>query len=119
MGYYLYTRPGFVLEVTRYRGMVYQPLPGNRTGNTYSLKILNMSNKDATYYLGTNEISAELISGENPITVKAGAVHDTNVTLIVDNNSFISKVNSFKFTLERTEDSIKKIVEEKSTFILP
>ncbi|MFN8671430.1 MAG: cytochrome c oxidase accessory protein CcoG [Candidatus Sericytochromatia bacterium] len=120
ISYQLYSRKGFDFEVTRNRNLIYQQLGNGKISNIYSLKVLNMSNKDASYSLKLKDIDAEIITGSNPISVKAGGVEDVAVSLIATQAKFPAKVTKFHFLLERTDENSQKTeVEEGSTFVVP
>jgi cytochrome c oxidase accessory protein FixG len=115
----IFTRPGFDFQIIRNRNLIYQQLPDGRISNMYYLKIMNMSNEDQSYYVSVKDLNARLVTGENPVKVKAGEIYDTGITLIVPQGILPDNVTRFSLTLERLDKGIKKIVEERSTFITP
>lgn len=120
IGYKLINRTGFDFQIIKNRDFVYQQMPDGKISNNYALKIMNMSNDNQSYLLQVNDITAEAVTGEIPISVKAGEVHDTSVTLVADASKLKDKVNSFSFTLKRIDPKAEnRAVTEKSTFVIP
>ncbi len=120
IGVKLINRSGFDFQVIKNRDFVYQKMPNGQISNNYTLKIMNMSNDDQTYLLQANDINTQIVTGEIPINVKSGAVHDTSLSLISDPEKLKDKVNSFSFTLKRIDPKGKnQEMTEKTTFVIP
>jgi cytochrome c oxidase accessory protein FixG len=120
IAFQIFTRPGFDLEVTRNRNLLYQQMPGGKISNMYSVKVMNMNNDEEAYYLGVNDIDAALLTGKNPFILKSGEVQDMMVTLVAPASQFNEKVTKFSFVMEKVEKGVKgKAVDERSTFLIP
>lgn len=120
IAYNLITRPGFDFQAIKDRSAVYQQLPDGRVSNTYTMKVMNMTNEDQIYLLKLKDIDAQVVMGEIPIKLKAGETHDTGATVIVEPSKMKAKENTFFFVLERkNKDGTSSEVEEKSIFIIP
>ena len=117
----VFTRPGFDLQIVRDRQLLFQVLPNGKVINMYSIQILNMSEKDEKYTLKIKDIKADLLTGQNPVTVKTGDAYVFNTSVTADKAQFgEAKVNKFSFVIERESQDGKIIeVSRGSTFVLP
>ncbi|RYX88882.1 cytochrome c oxidase accessory protein CcoG, partial [bacterium] len=120
IGVKLINRSGFDFQIIKNRDSVYQQMANGKISNNYILKVMNMSDDDQSYLLQVNDLNADIIVGEVPISVKAGDVRDTGVSLVSDSSKLEKKVNSFSFTLKRIDPKgMNKEMIEKSTFVVP
>lgn len=111
------TRPGFDIEITRNRNLMYQKMTDGSISNMYFIKVLNMSEEEQMYMIKLKDIEGSIVTGENPMKVKSGDVHDTTLTVISKpvSNEAISK---FSLILERIDEKGKgRSVEERTTFL--
>lgn len=118
MVYKISTRVPLDLEVLRDRNSLYQKAEDGRVSNMYTIKAMNMDSRPHRYMIKTKGIKADLIVGNNPITVKSGEVFQTSIALIWEDGLPGKKVNYFDFVIEDA-DNPEITAKRGSTFFIP
>lgn len=80
----LITRTPLALDVLRTRGQLFQEIPGGYIQNTYTIKILNMSNEDHGYKLTISGLRDSRLDPADLVKVKAGEIGEISANIIVD-----------------------------------
>jgi len=83
------------IDVIRNRHALYQKTADGKILNIYTIKALNMDNKDHSFMVKVDGISAKLMIGNNPIQVKRGEVYQTTVSLTIDEKAATKKVRTY------------------------
>ncbi len=116
--YGIATRVPLDIDVLRSRNFLYTKTPDGRIINVYTVKILNMDNIDHRYFIKTEGIHANILTGDNPVSVKKGEVYQTTLSLIVQDKIPNKKVTHFTFIVEDIDNKAMSAKRE-STFLLP
>lgn len=82
--YKVATRTPLEIDVVRNRSSLYQRTSDGKILNIYTLKALNMDQKDHRFMIKVQGMQAKLVVGSNPIQVKGGDVYQTTVSLSID-----------------------------------
>ena len=116
--YKVATRTPLEIDVVRNRSSLYQRTSDGKILNIYTLKALNMDQRDHRFMIKVEGMQAKLVVGSNPIQVKGGEVYQTTVSLSIDEKTATKRVNHFSFVIEDI-DNPKIKARRESTFIAP
>ena len=111
----LLTRIPLELDVLRLRGQLFQEIPGGFVQNTYTVKILNMSEDDRTFTLTATGLPLENMTSAENLLVPAGEIGEFSSSLIVNPDKLESAISKIEF--EVTDGDIT--ATSKSTFVGP
>lgn len=116
--YKVATRIPLEIDVVRNRSSLYQRTPDGQILNIYTLKAINMDQRDHLFMIRVEGMQAKLVVGSNPIQVKGGEVYQTTVSLSIDEKAANKKVSRFAFVIEDV-DNPKIQAKRESTFLAP
>jgi len=89
------------MDIIRDRSALYQETSEGLVENVYTLKIINMTDKEQTYRLSVKGIEgAELINREGDVSVASGAVMDLPVRVRVDPANLTTPSSKIVFVIE-------------------
>lgn len=116
--YKLSTRMPLDIDVLRNRSSLFDKTTDGRVINVYTIKAMNMDNQDHQYILKVEGIPAQLVVGNNPISVKGGEIYQTSLYLIAGDRTLSKRVNHLTFVIE-DKDNPKVSARRESTFLIP
>lgn len=116
--YKVATRIPLEIDVVRNRTSLYQKTSDGKILNIYTIKALNMDQRDHRFMIKVEGMQAKLVIGANPIQVKGGEVYQTTVSLAIDEKAATKKISHFAFVIEDVDNPRDKARRE-STFLAP
>jgi cytochrome c oxidase accessory protein FixG len=117
-GWTLYNRMPAVLDVVRDRGALSRESDEGLIENTYTLKIINKSQKEQSYQLSVSGIEQINWIGPKVITIKGGEIAGVPITLSVDPAELPAVKTDIEFKIENTVDQ-SVVLTQQSTFFKP
>ncbi len=117
-GWTLYNRMPAVLDVVRDRGALSRESDEGLIENTYTLKIINKSQKEQSYALSVNGINQMNWIGPNVVTIKGGEIAGIPITLSVDPAELSQFKTDIEFKIVNSADS-SIVLTQQSTFFKP
>jgi cytochrome c oxidase accessory protein FixG len=119
LAYKLNTRVPLDIEVLRDRAALYTVSADGSVSNMYTIKAMNMDNRDHRYMIRAAGIPDAVVAvGKNPVTVRSGEVYQTSLALIVKASQMNSRVSRFDFVIEDV-DNAAVTAKRQSTFLVP
>lgn len=118
--YVLLNRVPFKLEVARERGALYQETANDTITNSYTLKLLNMSQAPHDYTLSVEGLSNVKVRGDTKYHLRVNEVKETPLTL--EFNPATEKRNEARSTIYfviHDAKSGEEVHRVKNTFIAP
>lgn len=113
----LSTKKTVELNILRDRNVLARQI-GEQAQNSYTIKILNKTEKPRSFILSAEGLSALEIVGNKPIEVAAGQVHESIVRIQAPMNTLTSPSAEISFTVQAI-DNQKDSVSHRTTFIRP
>lgn len=114
--YSLITRIPLELDVIRDRGALYQLTGMGQIENAYTLKILNMTDKEQNFKLSVSGLEGIHISTKTDITVLSGEVFTLPTSVEVDPKYMKESTYDIEFIIESKDDPTLK-AESESRFL--
>jgi polyferredoxin len=105
------------IDVLRTRGQLFQEVPGGYVQNTYTIKILNMSDDDRTYTLSVSGLEAYRLSPEGDVPVKAGEIGELSANILMDPDLLKAVVTPILVVVNSADGELQ--AETESRFIGP
>jgi cytochrome c oxidase accessory protein FixG len=119
LGYSIVTRIPLQLDVIRDRNSLYRETDEGLIENVYTLKVLNMDNKDHVYSLEVDGVDGVIVKMDKPvISAQGGNVIDVVVRLQADPYDLSKRSSEVSFTLE-ANDNTELTVTETARFLGP
>ncbi|WP_221798238.1 cytochrome c oxidase accessory protein CcoG [Oceanobacter mangrovi] len=118
--YALSTRTPFELDIERDRGSLYQVTPNDTVINSYTLKMMNMSQQETSYRLTIEGLPDVATDASGFYTLKVNELREISIDLEVDPAE--AKLPTSKTEIEFVvvdETNGKEVAREESTFIAP
>ena len=109
----LITRVPLELDVQRTRGPLYQEIVGGYIQNTYTIKILNMSNDDHTYKLSVTGLEWYKLIPNGEILVKAGEIEEVATNILAAQDSLNRIVTPIRIIAESLEGELRAKSESR------
>lgn len=117
--YKLNARVPLDIEVLRDRASLYTVMADGSVSNMYTIKAMNMDNRDHRYMIRTAGIPDAVVAvGKNPVEVRSGEVYQTSLALIVKSPKMGNRVTRFDFVIEDADNS-GVTARRQSTFLVP
>ncbi|MCA6062855.1 cytochrome c oxidase accessory protein CcoG [Thalassolituus marinus] len=119
-GYALLTRQAFRLDIERDRGALYQVTVNDTVTNSYTVKLMNMSQSEKEYTLSLEAADGIIMDADKNHLLQVNQLKEVLVTLEYDPT--VSKLNSSKVNVEfvvTDTESGEEIVREETRFIAP
>jgi cytochrome c oxidase accessory protein FixG len=118
VGYTLATRKPILVDIIKDRGGLYQMTGMGQIENNYTLKIMNMSNKDETFHVTVKGLKGIHISTNPEIFIKSSEIYSLPVSVDVPPESLKVTNTTIEFEVKAKSDpSISK--EAESRFLGP
>ncbi|MDC3332791.1 cytochrome c oxidase accessory protein CcoG [bacterium] len=114
----LLTRTPLKLDVIRDRGALYHETYDGLIENTYTLKIINMSQQSADYIVEVEGLDGVSFVGKSTFYVEAGEVLQQPVKLAIDPVKLSQVTQKIEFIVTSKDESSQR-ASEKSSFIGP
>jgi cytochrome c oxidase accessory protein FixG len=105
------------IDVLRTRGKLFQEVPGGYVQNTYTIKILNMSDDDRVYTLSVSGLEEYRLIPEGEIPVKAGEIGEFSTNILTDPDQLKAVVTPILVMVDSTDGELQ--AESESRFIGP
>ena len=117
--YMVATKSELELDIIRDRNSLYRTTPDGEIENSYTIRIVNMSDKDRTYRLtlGKELTGARVQVPQGAITVPAGAVRSFAMTIDIPAKQIKRPISEIRLKLDATDGSVSTV--EKTRFIGP
>ena len=106
------------LDVIRDRGQLYYETVEGLIENSYTLKVINMSQETHEYQISFSGLEGGVLIGKNTVTAVPGEVTELPIRLSVDPADLAVTNNTIEFLVESTVDSDLQATSE-SRFIGP
>jgi cytochrome c oxidase accessory protein FixG len=120
IGLFMFTITGrtpLQVDILRDRGQLYRQTDEGLIENSYTIKVLNMSQKDMQYVISVAGDENLALKGDPRVNVAAGEIYTVPVTVELD-PAFLNKPNlDVIFTVTSTDKSVR--ASEESRFIGP
>ena len=78
-------------------------MPGGYVQNTYTLKILNMSDDDREYIITVEGLPLIAMMPDNAIAVAAGEIGEVSASIVVNPDELGAVVTGFRFVVSDDE----------------
>lgn len=117
-GWTIYHRMPAVLDVVRDRGALSRESDEGLVENTYTLKIINKSQKEQSFQLSVGGIAQINWIGQKVVTIKGGDIAGIPITLAVDPAELTEYKTDIEFKIENTTDE-SVVLTQESTFFKP
>tara|TARA_R110001592_G_scaffold296139_2_gene566474 strand:+ start:3184 stop:4638 length:1455 start_codon:yes stop_codon:yes gene_type:complete len=114
--YSLITRIPLELDVIRDRGALYQLTGMGQIENTYTLKIMNMSDDTQTFKLSVSGLKGLKITSTTDITVRSGEIYTLPTSVEVDPKYMNVSTYDIEFLIQSKNDPNLK-AESESRFL--
>ncbi len=118
--YALGTRTPFELDIERDRGRLYQLTPNDTVINSFTLKMMNMSQQTNTYILSVDGLPAAEMEADSEYTLNTNEMREIALDLELDPS--IAKLPSSKTNIEFVvvdKNSGEEVARVESRFIAP
>ncbi len=115
--YHIAERVPLELDIIRDRTQMYRITDHNMVENTYTLKIMNMSQQPRTYNVSASGLEQLKFKGKDEINVAPGEIRTLPVLLEINPNYLKQNNSIIYFTIFTPDQSIKVI--EESRFLGP
>lgn len=116
--YSMATRTAFELDIIRDRGALYQLTPNDTVQNTYTLKLMNMSQGELSYNLKIEGLKDVITDMPTTVKLQSNKMRSFPINVEMDpKNLSISKTNIEFVVIE--EATKTEIAREESRFIAP
>ncbi len=113
----LITRVPLGLDVLRTRGQLFQEVPGGLVQNTYTIKILNMSDDDDRFTLSVNGLEEYKLLPNKEIEVAAGKIGEISANILVNPDLLKAVVTPIVVKVEAVNSGLE--AEAESRFLGP
>ncbi|MDO6683226.1 MULTISPECIES: cytochrome c oxidase accessory protein CcoG [unclassified Oceanobacter] len=123
MGAFVYaiaSRVPFELDIARDRGSLYRVTPNDTVTNSYTLKMMNMSQQPRTYLLKVEGLPNATMDAPDTYNIRVNELREISVNLEID--PAIAKLPSSKTNIEFIvvdQQSGEEVAREESRFIAP
>ncbi len=114
----LNNRIPFEVDIIRDRSTLYTNTLEGLVENVYSIKMLNMSQKDMNYHIEISGLDSIILLGDSDVFVKAGEVVTVPVRLQVDPGQLKSSSTTIYFKAHSIEDPTI-VADSESRFLGP
>jgi len=118
LGWQLFSRTPVQLDVIRDRGQLYVARDDGSVENSYTLKLMNMDQKDHRYQISAMGIDNIRLLGQGEYAVQSGEVRTITVRLSLAGEDMISVPTEVYFSAQAL-DNEKHAAERESRFIVP
>jgi cytochrome c oxidase accessory protein FixG len=117
--YMVSTKSELELDIIRDRNSLYRTTPDGEIENSYTIRIINMSDKNREYrlVLGKELAGARLKTPQDGIKVPAGAVRSFAITIDIAAEHLKRPITEIRLKLDTVDGSVSTI--EKTRFIGP
>lgn len=120
LGYNIVTRTPFKLDIERDRGSLYRTTVNDTIQNSYTLKLINMSQEPKRYQLSIEGLDGIKIMGKTDFDLNVNELKEVSLNLEIDPSVTKTKASKtdIEFIISET-DTGKEIAREESRFIAP
>lgn len=116
--YSMATRTAFELDIIRDRGALYQVTPNDTVQNTYTLKLMNMSQGELSYTLKIEGLKDVITDMPKTVKLQSNKMRSFPINVEMDpKNLTVSKTNIEFVVIENATKT--EIAREESRFIAP
>lgn len=110
------TRIPMDLDIIRDRNQLYRINTEGLVENTFTLKILNKSQKDHRYEISIDGLNNYSIIGKTSVTIRTGESYSLPLSIAIDPYDLSSPITEFDFVLNRVDDPDVKIEHSSKYF---
>jgi polyferredoxin len=110
------TRIPMDLDIIRDRNQLYRINTEGLVENTFTLKILNKSQKDHRYEISIDGLNNYSIIGKTSVTIRTGESYSLPLSIAIDPYDLSSPITEFDFVLNRADDPDVKIEHSSKYF---
>lgn len=113
----IFLRVPLELDVQRSRAELYQQVPGGLVQNTYTVKIINMSDEPHDFRLSVEGLPSPQLVPRNTLRVPGGEIGELALSVQVDPDQLEATNTDIRFKVESADASIT--ADSDSSFIGP
>jgi len=118
LAYSLINRTPFELDIIRDRGALYTVTPNDTVENSYTLKVMNMTQQPQTYSLAIDGITVKETDLPNEIKLDINKLITIPVTIEADPENLAATKTNFEFVVTNQDGDVE-VAREESRFIAP
>lgn len=118
LAYSLISRTPFELDIIRDRGALYNVTPNDTVENSYTIKVMNMSQEKQHYRLAIEGMKIVESDMPSTITLDINKLISIPVTIEVDPASLENTKTSFEFVVVNKDGEVE-VAREESRFLAP
>jgi cytochrome c oxidase accessory protein FixG len=116
--YSMATRTAFELDIIRDRGALYQLTPNDTVQNTYTLKLMNMSQGELSYNIKIEGLEGVITDMPEMVTLQSNKMRSFPINIEMDPKDLSNSKTNIEFIVtEAATDT--EIAREESRFIAP
>lgn len=116
--YSMASRTAFELDVIRDRGALYQLTPNDTVQNTYTLKLMNMSQGELSYHIKIEGLDNVITDMPDTVTLKSNKMRSFPINIEMDPKDLRESKTNIEFVILEAVTSTE-ITREESRFIAP
>lgn len=118
LAYSLINRTPFELDIIRDRGALYVVTPNDTVENSYTLKVMNMTQQPQTYSLAIDGITVKETDLPNEIKLDINKLITIPVTIEASPDNLTATKTNFEFVVTNQDGDVE-VAREESRFIAP
>lgn len=114
--YSLYSRVPLEMDIIRDRGTLYRETSEGLVENTFTLNIINKSQKDKTYDLSVSGVDNVSWFGPHQVTIKGGDTASIPISLALDPYADDKRILDIRFTVQEQERPEHQVSQKNKFF---
>lgn len=116
--YSMLSRTAFELDVIRDRGQLYQLTPNDTVQNTYTLKLMNMTQGSLSYNIKIEGLEAVITDMPSSVKLESNKMRSFPINIEIDPKNLKESKTNFEFVVSEAEAGTE-IARVESRFIAP
>lgn len=116
--YSMVSRTAFELDIIRDRGMLYQVTPNDTVQNTYTIKLMNMSQGESRYHIKIEGLKNVITDMPATVTLQSNKMRSFPINIEIDPEDLDKSKTNIEFVVTEAETQTE-IAREESRFIAP
>lgn len=116
--YAMVSRTAFELDIIRDRGALYQVTPNDTVQNTYTLKMMNMTQGELSYQVELLGLKDVITDMPNVVTLNSNEMRSFPINIEMDPSLLSNSKTTIEFVIHE-QGSQEEVAREESRFIAP
>lgn len=116
--YSMVSRTAFELDIIRDRGALYQVTPNDTVQNTYTIKLMNMSQGELRYNIKIEGLQDVITDMPTAVTLQSNKMRSFPINIEIDPKNLSKSKTNIEFVVTEAETNTE-IAREESRFIAP